>query len=383
LGARKIGVALSAALPFALAVAAYNAHFFGSPFRFGYQAALGPHAGLGLGVDPWGNSYGLREAFAYTSAELTTLSLFLLETPLPIVLAIGAAFALTPPRNFAPSLLFWWVVSLVIADLFYWHHGLFRGPRMLADEGPLWVLLAVYAVAQLIKAIPRESLVAGKYSPRAFALTAACAGLLAGIFYFAPERLINYAPPSDVRALLKPPALNQGALVFVHGGWTTRVAMRLAGNGMRLDSVETVLRQNSTCAVSKFSNAYAQRGRLPVGLDFVPRATDLPATAEIIPGDRMRVAANDTIDNICRVDILADLPGVIDVTPYIWQGDLPGISAPNSKRPLFVRDMSPRENDLALLQFRDRIPLMLTERNGFIAYQPYREGMREHWSAAR
>ena len=52
-------MALGAA-PFVAALALYNAHFFGSPLRWGYEAALGPAAGPGFGVDPWGNAYVLE-----------------------------------------------------------------------------------------------------------------------------------------------------------------------------------------------------------------------------------------------------------------------------------------------------------------------------------
>ncbi len=53
--ARALAIALLGALPFVLVVAWYNQHFFGSALRFGYHAALGENAGLGFGIDPWGN----------------------------------------------------------------------------------------------------------------------------------------------------------------------------------------------------------------------------------------------------------------------------------------------------------------------------------------
>ena len=350
---RSRALALSAlaslgALPFLIAVALYNAHFFGSPFRFGYEAALGPNAGLGFGIDPWGNRYGITEALGYTSAELTALSLFLLEVPLPLTLFIGLYFALSPSLRASVVLMFAWVCALVLANLFYWHHGLFMGPRMLADGGPLWVLLVTASVAGLIQKIRHDWLVANKYSVRAFALGGACAALLAGVLLFAPERLMGYSVPADVEQLLRAPRFDQPSLVFVHGGWTSRIGMRLAGHGMRLDSVETALRQNGTCTVHHFANQYVRGVHPDIRLDFEPRAERALRAIELSPGNRIRVANGERIDNECASEMASDTSGVVDVTPYIWQGDLPGLSPHGA---LWVRDLGASvDNTLTRLQ---------------------------------
>ncbi len=60
-------------LPFAVLLLWWNQAHFGHPLRLGYSAAFGDMHGLGLHVDPWGNRYGVREALAYTGADLTQL----------------------------------------------------------------------------------------------------------------------------------------------------------------------------------------------------------------------------------------------------------------------------------------------------------------------
>src|SRR5690606_21153830 len=87
--AAQVALATLGALPFLLALGAYNAYFFGSPTRFGYDHALGPTAGLGFGRDPWGNWYGPRQALGYTSSDLVALNLNLLETMVPAVVVVG------------------------------------------------------------------------------------------------------------------------------------------------------------------------------------------------------------------------------------------------------------------------------------------------------
>ena len=374
----RIGLALLAALPFLVLVGLYNRHFFGAVTTFGYSAALGPNAGLGFGTDPWGNHFGIIESLAYTAAELSALNVFLLETPLPLVLIIGAYFALAPARALSPAraLAFAWVSALVIGNAFYWHHGLFMGPRMLADVGTLWVLLAVLAVAGLLQHIPADRVLAGKYSVRAAVLGGALAALVVGLAFLTPRRLLSYAPRGEQARLLRAPATAEPTLVFVHGGWSARVAMRLAAHGMRLDSVETALRQNGTCSAHKFSLAYARGASSPVALDFAARPNALPRSVLIAPGDRIRISEGEQIDGACVREMKSDSAGIVDVTPYVWQGDLPGLAAAHA---LFARDMGPAENARLMALFPERRPLMLVEAAGAMSLRPYEAAMRARW----
>ena len=368
-------VASLAAAPMLVAVAAHNLHYFGSPLRFGYQAALGPAAGLGFGIDPWGNHYGLVQALAYTSAELMSLSLYLFEVPLPLVLLVGAYFA-TGKRSAGEWLLFAWCVAPVFANLFYWHHGLFMGPRMLADVGVFWAALSVVSVVGLVRGLPAQLRVAGKYSPRTFALATVLTAGVFGAIMLLPDRLQSYHVTAEQRALLDAPEVTAPALVFVHGGWTSRIGVRLAAHGMRLDSVETALRQNATCRVHTFADSFASGGKAALRLDFAPRAQQLPQVAEIAPGNRIRVVATEPLTAACAAQINADEAGVIDVTPFVWQGDLPGLKG---RGPLFVRDMGPAANRRLIAEHEDRRALMLIPHGDSVALVPYTIAERAIW----
>lgn len=375
---RIIVLMFVAALPLVAATGAHNQHYFGSPFRFGYTAALGPAGGLGFGIDPWGNQYGVLEALAFTTAELAALSLLLFETPLPLVLLVGLYFA-TGRRTRGEWLLFAWCVLPVLANLFYWHHGLFMGPRMLGDVGVLWGALAVYCLIQSIAQLRAEWHIAEKYSPRTFVAVTALAALIFGAVMLLPQRLASYRVPADLRAVLRAPSVEQPALVFVHGGWTARIGMRLAGHGMRLDSVETALRQNPTCLVHAFADSFASGAKSAAVLDFERRADRLPAVVEISPGNRIRVAANEVLDSACTAQIRADRSGIIDLTPLIWQGDLPGTEARGA---LFVRDMGPQANRRLIAQHEDRRPMMLVPHADSMALVPYTIAERAIWGAS-
>lgn len=370
--ARQLALSVAGALPFLVLIGFYNAHFFGSATTFGYDAALGPAAGLGFGQDPWGNAYGPLEALAYTSAELSALSVFLLETPLPLVTLVGVFFALSTTLRPQVRLLFWWVAALVLAYLFYWHHGLFMGPRMLADTGTLWVLLVVIAVAGLVSRIAPHAAV-GRYSVRTFALGAVSAAFVIGVLLMTPARLLSYAPPADVLPLLRAPRVDAPALIFVHGGWSSRIAARLAAKGMRADSIETALRQNSTCSAHDFSLQYPH---VDTRLDFTPRATALPKIAEISQGNRIRIADGERMHADCMREIAADTAGVVDIAPYSWQGALPG----QQGGPLFVRDMGPQPNQAVIAAHPGRRLMLLTASgaDGVKLYS-YEDGMQRIW----
>lgn len=339
LGRRALSVAgmAAGALPFGLLIAAYNTHFFGSPTRFGYEAALGPAGGLGFGVDPWGNSYGVVEALAYTSAELASLSQYLLETTLPLAALIALWLALKPRLAAGEALVAGWALAPLAVQLLYWHHGLFMGPRMLAESAPAWCLLAAIAVTWLIGALPERTTRLGPYSPRAFAATAAVFAVVSAAAALAPMRLASHAqrPRAPAVALAAPAP----ALVFVHGGWTSRLSARLAAGGMRLDSVETALRQNPTCAVQSWADARDSGAALPT-LDFERRASNLPQTVEISPGNRIRVGRDERPGVECGRQAAADRLGTIDVTPLLWLGAVPGSEGPIT----FARDLGPEWN---------------------------------------
>ena len=372
---RVVVLMFMAALPALVAVAGHNQFYFGHPLRFGYTAALGPDGGLGFGIDPWGNRYGIIEGLAYTSAELTTLSLMLFETPLPLVLLIGLYFAMTKRRR-DETLLFAWCAVPVLANLFYWHHGLFMGPRMLADVGVLWGALAVVCLANVLVGIRRDWRIAERYAPRTFAAATVLAAVVFGVVIMVPQRIASYRTPAEVRAYLQPPAVDEPSLVFVHGGWTARIGMRLAAHGMRLDSVETALRQNPTCRVHAFADGFASGAKSSITLDFQPRADNLPAIAEISPGNRIRVGRNEVLDAACAQQVRADQTGVIDVTPFIWQGDLPGTKPHGA---LFVRDMGPIANRKLIAQHEDRRPMMLIPHADSVALVPYTIAERAIW----
>lgn len=214
----RSGAAAAGGAPFLAALFLYNTHFFGAPLRFGYHESYGSAAGLGFGRDPWGNEYGPLEALAYTSADLVSLNLSLLEAPVPAVVLVGAFLLLAGRLTEGERLLAYWAGLPLLANGFYWHHGHFMGPRMLTEFAPGWILLATAAAAGLARMIPKRRTGQARFSPRRGFLGLVAAGLV-GMALLAPQRLQSYGG-SGMGSYPRPPAEVDGDdLVFVHGSW--------------------------------------------------------------------------------------------------------------------------------------------------------------------
>ena len=354
---KRVAVAGMAATPFLAFLAVYNNIFFGSPLRFGYDAAWGARAGLGFHLDPWGNRYGPLEAIGFTSSDLVALSLNLLETPIPLVVVVGAYLLLARRLSLAERVLAAWALVPVAANLFYWHHGLFLGPRMLNEAAAGWILLSCASAVGLVRMAPEGVSIGGaRYSPRVALIAVFGVSLLAaGVL--APQRLRGQS--QGYRSLLTLPAPRTvgPGLVFVHDAWTARLAARLGGRGMALDSVETALRQNDACDLQHFVDAYEAPARpqtagLPP-IDFAARSSGFPPVVEITPGDAFRSLGPDRITADCRREILSDRFGIVDIMPFLWETDLPGVPG---RGVLVVRDLGPAANAALIRRFPGRRP---------------------------
>jgi dolichyl-phosphate-mannose-protein mannosyltransferase len=358
--ARYSLAAAAGALPFVAALGVYNAHFFGSPFRFGYTAAQGPAMGLGFHRDPWGNMYGIVEAVGFTSSDLTGLSLHLLGSPIPVVLVAGLFLLAAPRLKPGERLIALWALLPVAANALYWHHGMFMGPRMLNESVPAWALLAAVSAIGLVRRVPPAWEPHG-YSIRGGVAAAFSLSAVVGMFYLGPDRLVQYEGwMASTR--IEIPKVARPALIFVHGGWTSRIAMRLAARGMRLDSLEMALTHNPTCDVHHFAEQYPDAP--PLGapdrrLDFTLRSGELPRV-QIAKGNWIRLAEGEGLTPDCMRHAAADTLGVVDVGPLLWQSDLPGSPLHGA---MIVRDMGPTANAALIAAHPDRTPMMFMRRS--------------------
>lgn len=381
--AAALALAAGAAPPVS-ALLLYNRHFFGSPLRFGYDVALGPTAGLGFQRDPWGNVYGPLEALAYTSADLVTANIALIEAPLPVLVIIGGFLLLAGARvGTGVRALLALACAPVAANALYWHHGQFMGPRMLYETAPFWLALFGIAIVALARAVPQRLRFSARFAPRPAFAAAVTFALLAGIAFLAPSRLLAYGGSAHAVTRVPLPDAPPGSIVFVHDAWRARVGMRLAAAGMRLDSLEVVLRANPTCSAQRLADAIVSgdddtRDRLLRSLDFRARGRDLPPLLEITPGNRF-VPGPEPLNGECLRQARADRYGVLDLAPFLWRGTLPGGDASRSGRPLFVRDLGPELNETLQRRFPDRSAWVYTMDSDTPVLLPFEHAMNLLW----
>ncbi|HUF70521.1 MAG TPA: hypothetical protein VMM79_17860, partial [Longimicrobiales bacterium] len=336
----------------------------------------------GFHRDPWGNVYGPLEALAYTGSDLLTLGINLLETPLSATLLIGVWLLFAAPLSRGARLFLGWALATVGANALYWHHGLYMGPRMLLESAPAWAALTALAATSLVERAPARRLFGGRFSPRSAVGGGLIFALLLGVLYMGPQRARSYGGEWVVRATA--PEMDGAALVFVHGAWSSRIAMRFAGAGMRLDSVETIMRQNPTCrahTVAARLGSSAGRGLLPSELDLEPSSAGLRAEVTIAPGNRIRVAPGEVLAGECLREARSDRNGVVDVSPLLWQGDLADGGGSGG---LYVRDYGPDANTAALRRWPDRTPwvYLMPAPDADPVLVDYETGMRRLWGVA-
>jgi hypothetical protein len=314
------------------------------------------------------------------------LSVAFFEAPLPLVALVGLYLLLARRLHPGAAIVAVWALVPLVANAFYWHHGWLMGPRMLHDAAPAWALLFVLAAAWALGRLPAELLLGDRrLAPRAAAATFLLAGGLVGLL-LAPQRAFSHRPDilPEVRRLAAeaPPR----SVVFVHGSWAGRLSMSLAAAGMRLDSVETALRQNTTCEVQRFLEPYrahrAGRGGEPLpALEFGAPSGRLLVDVAAGHGNRIRTRPGEVPDAECVRQARADAGGIMDVANFLWLGDLPGRAGEGA---LFVRDLGPVENRTMLARYPERSPYVLHYgADGSPRLQDYGAGMATLWSGAR
>lgn len=358
---RRLAIAYAGAVPLLVAFFAYNAWFFGSPFRLGYQVALGPAVSLGFHRDPWGNFYGPIEALAYTASDVLALGVSLLETPLSAVALVGLYLLVTRELPAGVKVFAAWSLVLVASNALYWHHGLYMGPRMLLEAAPAWMLFTTVAGVELAgRIVPAERRLGGRFSFRSAVVGGLAFALLLGIFVLAPQRARSYGGEWIPIARLRVPRPEGASLVFVHDAWIGRLSMRLAVAGMTLDAVETAVRQNPTCLLHTLADDLTgpderRRAGALARLDMQARESGLPLELVIAPGDKVRVRAGERLSGACLREARSDSRGILDIAPLIWQGDLPGVPG---EGPLFVRDFGPEHNARLIAAMPERRPYL-------------------------
>ena len=410
---RRAGATLLGGAHFAVFLGWFNQRLYGSPFTLGYIAAFGDRHRLGFHMDPWGYPYGLWEAIAFTSSDVLSLGIQLLETPFPVTAIIGLYLLSASRLPRGVGVLAAWAFLPVMANGYYGFHDV----RMLYEAAPAWIVLGVISVLGLAGGLGSsvEGSAADAGAPgggrsdrqyprdwRGWTADVTTWAVLICVVYSvvsgAPGRWRSYRWTEETLQRITAPSLptEAPAIVFVHASWNERLSSRLQGaGGMRQDSVITVLRRNTNCGLHSYAlareNREARAGSRQVdGLDpggGSPPAVDLeqvPGTPLDIerppspPGATLRTRAGESFGIACSREVGADRYGAAALAPLLWQGDLPGVE---EGRPMFVRDFGPERNQRLLDAHPDRQPFVFVPKDPRLPPEivPYDEAMAQLW----
>jgi hypothetical protein len=375
----------------------FNQRLFGSPFTLGYISAFGERHRLGFHMDPWGYPYDLQEAVAFTSSDVLSLGVQLLETPFPVTAIIGSYLLLASRLPRGAGVLLAWALFPVVANGYYWFHDV----RMLFEAAPAWITLGVISAVTLSAERPRPTPSRDWRGWTADVTTwAVLLGVIGAAVWGAPTRWGSYRWSQDTldRVTVPPLPTEELAIVFVHTSWNERLSSRLQGaGGMRQDSVITALRRNTNCGLHEYALdrealAAGASSRQTGGAGDTPRPevdlAQVPGTPEDIerppspPGATLRVRPGEAFSTACARELGADRYGAVALAPLVWQGDLPGVE---EGRPMFVRDFGPELNRRILEAYPERRPFVFVPKDPALPPEivPYDEAMGQLWGIVR
>ena len=407
---RRAGATLLGGAPFAVFLGWFNQRLYGGPLTLGYIAAFGERHRLGFHMDPWGYPYGIRDAIAYTSSDVLSLGIQLLETPFPITAVFGLYLLLAARLPKGAGVLVAWAILPVVANGYYWFHDV----RMLFEAAPAWITLGVIAAVALAGGLgsvdrPASGTYQRDWRGRAadMATWAIVFSVVGAAVWGAPTRWRSYRWSEETLQRITVPSIptEEPAIVFVHTSWNERLSSRLQGaGGMRQDSIITALRRNTNCglhlyALARETRATAREARaagadprrlndpdlapLPeVDLEQVPGTPPDIERPPSPPGATLRTRAGEPFGIACTREVGADRFGTVALAPLVWQGDLPGLE---EGRPMFVRDFGPERNRRLLDAYPERRPFV------FVPKDPsrppeivgYDEAMAQLWGVVR
>src|SRR4029079_16973400 len=136
-----------------------------------------------------------------------------------------------------------------------------------------------------------------------------------------------------------------------------------------------------TCDVDQFAGWYATRhpgdsAIVPLNFDFnVPSPTQ---RIDVAQGDQIRYNPAKPLSRACQSQVASDTLGVIDISPLVWQSDLPGAIR---GRAMIVRDLGPELNAQLIKRYPARVPMMLirASKEGPPKLVPYETGVKLLW----
>lgn len=243
--------ALAAAVGMAIPLAALlwiNHETTGKALLFGYQLLWGKSHGLGFHPAPWGMVHTPARGLELINSYLLQLQTYLFESPVPSLLPMIGALALTKKLEAFDRYLLASDGLLLALYFSYWHDGAYLGPRFVYLLLPT---LALYT-ARFFPLV-RDQLGRG-LAYRTIVYAAVCSVLIAGTT-LVPLRAHQYAnSQTSMRRNVDSASASarvDHALVFVRESWGAQLIARLWALDISRSETEMLYRSIDACMLEQ------------------------------------------------------------------------------------------------------------------------------------
>lgn len=300
----------------------YNAATTGNPLLFGYELLWGKSHALGFHQAPWGVAHTPLRGLELVNLYFLRLQTYLFETPVPSLVPVIAALALTPRLRPMDRYLLWSSSLLVVAYFAYWHDGFFLGPRFFYPLVPALVLWTA-RLPGIARERARGAAGASRFVLLAYGVSAAIA-----VFVSIPVRWRQYAGGlTSMRYDYLAPARSaglKGALILVRESWGSQLIARMWALGVPRSQTEALYRDVDSCQLEGMIGSLEGRGiRGTAAADALGvLAVDSSQVVEstISPDKTERVLPGLTYPPVCAKRILEDRAGYTFLTPLLASG---------------------------------------------------------------
>jgi hypothetical protein len=248
---RRWADALAAGVGVALPMAALlwvNRQTTGNPLLFGYELLWGSSHGLGFHAAPWGMVHTPGRGVELINLYLLQLQAYLFESPLPSLLPVIGALALT--RKFEAFDRYLIATGALLLGLYfaYWHDGFYLGPRF------VYLLLPALALftARFFPLV-RDRFGAGL--PYRSAVYGGICAVLIALTTLVPLRARQYRNSQvtmrwDADAAAASAGIDH-ALVLVRESWGAQSMARLWALGVPRSETELIYRSTDACTLDE------------------------------------------------------------------------------------------------------------------------------------
>jgi hypothetical protein len=314
--------ALAAGAGVALPLAALfwiNSQTTGHPLLFGSELLWGKAHGLGFHAAPIGMTHTPIRGVELINIYLLQFQTYLFEMPVPSLLPVIAAFALTRKFNSLDRYLVTSSAFLIGLYFSFWHEGFYLGPRYVYLLLPLFALYAARCLP-----LVRERF--GRGLPYRTAIYSAICAILISATTLVPARARSYRgslltmrwnADSAARA-----ARVDHALVFVRTSWGTQIMTRLWALGMSRPDAERVYLSVDACVLeSHLDSLEHEREPGATAESFRSLFADSArlVNSHLSPDTTERVRPGLTYPQRCTTHILQDREGFTLFTPLLLE----------------------------------------------------------------